>query len=151
MLSIDNLTIKTCEAFKNPLYFRSLSPLRLDSIHAVPIVSDWEKVEKSGFWQNSNPDEGSSALPTARRADTLGYTVFRGINSATLDSKGRMALPTRSRETCPSACDGNVVVTIDMRESCLLLYPLPEWESRTTKARRAFQHQRARRGCCSDC
>lgn len=26
------------------------------------------------------------------------------------------------------AADGKIVVTIDMREQCLLLYPLPEWE-----------------------
>jgi transcriptional regulator MraZ len=54
--------------------------------------------------------------------------VFRGINNATLDSKGRMALPSRNRETVQLACDGKIVVTIDMREPCLLLYPLPEWE-----------------------
>jgi MraZ protein len=54
--------------------------------------------------------------------------VFRGINKATLDGKGRMALPTRFRESLRLGCDGNVVVTIDMREKCLLLYPLPEWE-----------------------
>lgn len=54
--------------------------------------------------------------------------MFRGINNATLDSKGRMALPTRNREALLLAADGKVVVTIDMRESCLLLYPLPEWE-----------------------
>lgn len=54
--------------------------------------------------------------------------MFRGINNATLDNKGRMALPTRNREAVQLACDGKVVVTIDMRESCLLLYPLSEWE-----------------------
>ena len=54
--------------------------------------------------------------------------MFRGINNATLDAKGRMALPTRNRETVMTASDGRVVVTIDMRERCLLLYPLPEWE-----------------------
>lgn len=54
--------------------------------------------------------------------------MFRGINSATLDGKGRMALPTRFREALNLGCDGKVVVTIDMREKCLLLYPLPEWE-----------------------
>jgi len=39
-----------------------------------------------------------------------------------------MALPARSRETVGLVSDGKVVVTIDMREACLLLYPLPEWE-----------------------
>ena len=54
--------------------------------------------------------------------------MFRGISNATLDSKGRMALPARNREVVTLAADGKVVVTIDMREPCLLLYPLPEWE-----------------------
>lgn len=39
-----------------------------------------------------------------------------------------MALPSRNRETVQLVADGKVVVTIDMREPCLLLYPLPEWE-----------------------
>ncbi len=55
-------------------------------------------------------------------------TMFRGINSATLDSKGRMALPARFREVLQLGADGKTVVTIDMREQCLLLYPLSEWE-----------------------
>jgi len=38
-----------------------------------------------------------------------------------------MALPTRYRERLMSRCDGHMVVTVD-RDSCLLLYPLPEWE-----------------------
>ena len=54
--------------------------------------------------------------------------MFRGINSVTLDGKGRMALPTRFRESLAVAAEGKIVVTIDMREQCLLLYPLPEWE-----------------------
>lgn len=39
-----------------------------------------------------------------------------------------MALPARNRETVMALSEGKVVVTIDMREPCLLLYPLPEWE-----------------------
>jgi MraZ protein len=39
-----------------------------------------------------------------------------------------MALPARNRETVVALSEGKVVVTIDMREPCLLLYPLPEWE-----------------------
>jgi division/cell wall cluster transcriptional repressor MraZ len=54
--------------------------------------------------------------------------MFRGINTATLDAKGRLALPTRFRETLAIAADGKIVVTIDVREQCLLLYPLPEWD-----------------------
>ena len=54
--------------------------------------------------------------------------MFRGINSATLDGKGRMALPTRFRESLMVASEGKIVVTIDTGEKCLLLYPLYEWE-----------------------
>lgn len=54
--------------------------------------------------------------------------MFRGISNASLDAKGRMALPARNRETVMALSEGKVVVTIDMREPCLLLYPLPEWE-----------------------
>jgi MraZ protein len=54
--------------------------------------------------------------------------MFRGINTVSLDGKGRLALPTRFRESLMVAAQGKIVVTIDMREQCLLLYPLPEWE-----------------------
>jgi MraZ protein len=61
--------------------------------------------------------------PVARTAH-----MFRGISNASLDAKGRMALPTRNREAMVALSQGKVVVTIDMRERCLLLYPLQEWE-----------------------
>jgi MraZ protein len=54
--------------------------------------------------------------------------VFRGITSVNLDAKGRMALPSRYRDAW-SACDGKLVLTIDSRERCLLLYPTPEWDA----------------------
>jgi len=54
--------------------------------------------------------------------------MFRGISSASIDAKGRVALPTRFRELVRVVSEGKVVVTIDMREKCLLMYPLSEWE-----------------------
>jgi MraZ protein len=54
--------------------------------------------------------------------------MFRGINSVNLDAKGRMALPSRHREDL-SRSDNRMVVTIDSRERCLLLYPLTEWDA----------------------
>ena len=54
--------------------------------------------------------------------------MFRGSNSVTLDARGRMALPARLRQIVLDHCGGQVVITIDMAERCLLLYPLPEWE-----------------------
>ena len=54
---------------------------------------------------------------------------FRGISNATLDAKGRMALPSRYREVVSAVSQGQVVVTIDLFESCLLLYPRPAWDA----------------------
>ena len=53
--------------------------------------------------------------------------MFRGVNALTLDSKGRMAIPTRYREQLARVCGGQMVLTVD-RDHCLLLYPQPEWE-----------------------
>ena len=54
--------------------------------------------------------------------------MFRGVNNVNLDAKGRMAIPTRYRETLVAHCQGEMVVTIDTEERCLLIYPQPEWE-----------------------
>lgn len=53
--------------------------------------------------------------------------MFRGVNALNLDSKGRLAVPTRYREALARHCSGQMVVTVD-RDHCLLLYPLPDWE-----------------------
>ena len=55
-------------------------------------------------------------------------TLFRGISSAKLDVKGRMSMPGRFRDRLLAVAGGRLVVTVDMREKCLLLYSLPEWE-----------------------
>jgi MraZ protein len=54
--------------------------------------------------------------------------VFRGVNPLNLDAKGRMAMPTRYRAQIEEVCAGKLVVTVD-RDHCLLMYPLPEWET----------------------
>lgn len=54
--------------------------------------------------------------------------MFRGLNAVNIDSKGRISIPRRHRELLQEACDGQLVVTIDTEERCLLLYPLSEWE-----------------------
>ncbi|MDA0789279.1 MAG: division/cell wall cluster transcriptional repressor MraZ [Proteobacteria bacterium] len=53
--------------------------------------------------------------------------MFRGVNNINLDSKGRLAIPTRYREQILAHCGGDLVVTIDTDEKCLLIYPQPEW------------------------
>jgi len=54
--------------------------------------------------------------------------VFRGVTNINLDAKGRMAMPTRYRERLAEHCGGQMVVTIDTEEHCLLIYPIEEWE-----------------------
>lgn len=54
--------------------------------------------------------------------------MFRGVSNVNLDVKGRLAIPTRYRELLANHCNGEMVVTIDTEEKCLLIYPRPEWE-----------------------
>ena len=65
----------------------------------------------------------------ARRAKSgaIDKIVFRGATKVTLDAKGRMAIPTRYRERLAARCDGQIIVTVD-KDTCLLVYPLPDWE-----------------------
>jgi len=45
-----------------------------------------------------------------------------------MDAKGRLAMPARQREPLAERCGGKIVVTIDTQATCLVIYPLPEWE-----------------------
>lgn len=54
--------------------------------------------------------------------------MFRGITALSLDTKGRMTLPTRHRETVHTESDNKVIVTIDIESKCLLIYLLADWE-----------------------
>ena len=53
--------------------------------------------------------------------------MFRGAFKVTLDTKGRLAIPSRFREHLLTRADGRLVATVD-RSGCLLIYPQPEWE-----------------------
>ncbi|GAB6034554.1 division/cell wall cluster transcriptional repressor MraZ [Galenea microaerophila] len=53
---------------------------------------------------------------------------FRGINAINMDTKGRIAIPKRYRESIAEASDKQLVATIDLHSPCLLLYTLDEWE-----------------------
>ncbi|MGM0480844.1 MAG: division/cell wall cluster transcriptional repressor MraZ [Pseudomonadota bacterium] len=54
--------------------------------------------------------------------------MFRGATALNLDSKGRLAIPAKHRSSLSIDCDGKMVCTIDIKQPCLLLYPLPEWQ-----------------------
>lgn len=51
-----------------------------------------------------------------------------GNNNINLDSKGRLAIPTKYRSDLALACAGKMVLARSPRERCLWLYPLPVWE-----------------------
>ena len=54
--------------------------------------------------------------------------MFRGSDPINMDAKGRMAIPTRYRSVLEDICHGELVITIDMKSTCLTLSPLPEWQ-----------------------
>lgn len=54
--------------------------------------------------------------------------MFRGIHSINMDAKGRMTIPSKFRDLLLSACEGQVVVTIDPNTKNLALYPVERWE-----------------------
>ena len=53
--------------------------------------------------------------------------MFRGVAQLNLDSKGRLAVPSRFRDALAERASGNLVITADS-DRCLLIYPLPDWE-----------------------
>lgn len=54
--------------------------------------------------------------------------MFRGINALTIDAKGRFAMPTRYREALVRHNKASLVITIEPTETCLLLYPILQWQ-----------------------
>ena len=53
--------------------------------------------------------------------------MFQGATQINLDAKGRMAVPTRSRD--PLTAGGTVKLVLTAHpDGCLLLYPMPAWE-----------------------
>ena len=53
--------------------------------------------------------------------------MFRGIHNINLDAKGRLAIPTKYRAAINDQSSGNMIITVDPGEKCLLLYPLSSW------------------------
>ncbi len=53
--------------------------------------------------------------------------MFQGANQVNLDAKGRMAVPTRARDSLTQGGTVKLVLTAHP-DGCLLLYPSPAWE-----------------------
>ncbi len=62
--------------------------------------------------------------------------MILGYNSVNLDTKGRLAIPTKYRVGLHELCEGKLVLTLN-RDKCLSLYPMPEWVVIQEKLRRA--------------
>lgn len=84
--------------------------------------------------------------------------MFRGLSSLSIDSKGRIAIPSRHRERLAAMAEGCLVLTLSPLDQSLWLYPLPEWEIIEAKLAELsdFETQSRRtkqmmRGYASDC
>lgn len=55
------------------------------------------------------------------------FEMFRGLNACAIDAKNRVTVPANYRKVLMDEAEGQVVLTIDTEERCLLLYPLPRW------------------------
>ncbi len=53
--------------------------------------------------------------------------MFRGLTSLNMDAKGRVGIPAQYRQAITEEANGQLVVTIDTEDRCLLLYPLHQW------------------------
>lgn len=58
----------------------------------------------------------------------MGATVFHGTSFLNLDAKGRLSIPTKTRDRLLGVGGSSLVVTVD-RARCLLLFPAPAWEA----------------------
>lgn len=56
-----------------------------------------------------------------------GVNVFQGSSALTLDTKGRVNIPTRHRDALNELAHGRLTITRHP-DGCLLIYPRPEWE-----------------------
>ena len=54
--------------------------------------------------------------------------MFRGFSKISVDSKGRLAIPSRYRALVLDQAQNNLVITLNPLDRSLWLYPLPEWE-----------------------
>ena len=54
--------------------------------------------------------------------------MFRGNSSLSLDSKGRLAIPSRYRARLAELSDSVLIQTINPLDRCVWIYPLNEWE-----------------------
>lgn len=84
--------------------------------------------------------------------------MFRGFSSVSLDSKGRVAIPSRYRDRLMVDAGGCLVQTLNPLDRSLWLYPLPDWELIEEKLadlsdfdRQSRRAKQMMRGYATDC
>ena len=84
--------------------------------------------------------------------------MFRGFSTVSLDSKGRLAIPSRYRERLMGIAGGCLVQTLNPLDRSLWLYPLREWELIEEKLadlsdfdRQSRRAKQMMRGYATDC
>jgi len=60
--------------------------------------------------------------------------MFRGSFEHTVDSKGRVSVPSKFRDVIADRYNGNLVLAMDY-DKCLTVYPIEEWEKLEEKIR----------------
>ena len=52
---------------------------------------------------------------------------LRGVNNVTVDTKGRVGIPSRYRQDLQALCKSNLVITANIGNRSILIYPKPYW------------------------
>lgn len=53
--------------------------------------------------------------------------MFRGISNISIDTKGRLSMPSKYRDAILASAAGQIVITVDHADKCLLIYPMDQW------------------------
>lgn len=67
--------------------------------------------------------------------------MFRGSFEHSVDSKGRVSVPSKFREVIAERYEGKLVLSMDF-DNCITVYPLEEWERVEEKIRSLPQMQK---------
>jgi len=67
--------------------------------------------------------------------------MFRGSFEHSVDSKGRVSVPSKFREVITDRYEGKLVLSMDF-DNCITVYPLEEWERVEEKIRSLPQMQK---------
>jgi MraZ protein len=64
----------------------------------------------------------------------MGVIGLIGRYDHTIDSNGRLSIPAKFREYITTYSEGCVIMTTAHVDSCVVVYPLPEWNAITQRA-----------------